>query len=142
MNDDLLAALVAQPLTPFAGRDVISSAIEVPSAAGGLREAMKFAPVEFDIDEEVYVLLRCTVKKVRYQKIKDTEALSRIHIFASDEATFVDGTFAETHLTAQRDKLRRLREEAQGISQLPDADERGEKPDGVTDEEWEASATR
>lgn len=97
--------MTTDKLSPFEGRPVIRAAIEIPSAAGGLREAMKFEPVEFHHEEEVYVVLRCTVAKVRFDPIKDTDSLARIHVFAAEEATFVDGEIVAEHLAAQRARL-------------------------------------
>lgn len=120
MNDDLLAALVTTPLTPFEGRDVLRAAIEIPGAAGGLREAMKFEPLEMHTGQEMYVLLKTKVGKIRFDPIKDTEAFARVHVLNASEATFVEAAFAEEHLTEQRDRIRVLREKAAGVAGLDD----------------------
>jgi len=131
MNDDMLAALVVdrEQLGQFEGSDVLKVGIEIPSAAGGLREAMKFAPVVLHKGDEVYVLLKTNVTKIRFDPITDTEAVARVHILDAEEATFVDGKFAEKHLKEQRDRIRKLREEAQGIRSAPGQDGEGDDPE-------------
>ncbi len=62
--------------------------------------------------------MRCTVAKVRFDEVKDTDSLCRIHVLNADEATFVDQKFAEKHLTEARKQLKKLRDEAMGIASL------------------------
>ena len=90
-------------LTDFEGRPVIRAAIEIPGAAGGLREAMKFEPAEFHHGDEVTLVIRCTVGKVRFDPIKDTDALARVHVFVAEEATFIDGALVTEALAEHRD---------------------------------------
>jgi hypothetical protein len=108
----------ARPLSPFEGRDVVAAAIEIPGAAGGLREAMKFVPGELQHDDEVYVVLHCRVKKVRFDEIKDDEGLTRVHVFDVDSAALVDGGLVRDHLDAQNERIRLAKEQAEGIQRL------------------------
>lgn len=105
-------------LGDFEGDDVLQSGIEIPGAAGGLRDAMAVDPVRLSKDDEVFIVLRCTVAKVRFEPIKDTDALRRVHILAADEATFVDGDLVREHLAAQSDRIQRAKEAAAGVSRL------------------------
>lgn len=102
---DLADALAVRKLDPFEGRDVIRAAIEIPNAAGGLREPMKFEPVEMHHGEEGYIVLHYAVTKVRFDPIKDTEALARIHVLNVDDAAFVDGSVVAEHLAQQRARI-------------------------------------
>lgn len=119
----LAEALAARPLTPFEDRDVISAAIEIPNAAGGLREAMKFEPREMHHGDTVYVVMKCNVAKVRFDPIKDTDALMRVHVFHAEEASFIEGTAVESTLAEQREKIQRAKDAVDGIRRLPYGDE-------------------
>jgi hypothetical protein len=122
MNDDELARLVTKPLGDFEGNSVRGAAIEIPGAAGGLREAMRFEPLAFHKGDEVYVVIKTSVDKIRHDPIKDTDDWTRVHILKAEQAAFVDGDFAEQYLADQRDRIRRLREEALGVQTLDGTD--------------------
>lgn len=131
-SDDAAAALAnpAGTLQPFEGKAVLRAAIEIPNAAGGLREAMKFEPREFHHGEQVFVVLRCSATKVRFDPVpKAEENLVRVHVLNAEEATFIDGAAVESALVEQRNRISRLREEAAGIARLPYGDELQEAHD-------------
>ena len=107
-------------LTGFEGHDVLRAAIEIPNAAGGLREAMKFEPREMTHDEEVTIVLKCRVKKVRFDPIKDTEALARIHVLDAIEATFIESEAVEQALADQRDRIEEAKRLSAGTPNLDD----------------------
>lgn len=120
------AAPAAEPgkLSPFEGKDVLRAAIEIPNAAGALREAMKFEPVELHHGAKVYVVLECDVAKVRFDPVKDTDALARVHVFDAIGATMVDADLVRSHLDAQRERIQLAKEEAEGVQRVPfDGDE-------------------
>lgn len=98
-------------LQPFEGKLVLNSAVEIPNAAGGLREPMQFEPRELHHDEEVYVVLRSKVRKVRFDPIKDTDALTRVAVLDVVEGMFVDADLVAKHLAEQRARLAEAREE-------------------------------
>lgn len=56
-------------LAEFEGLPVVQVGVEMPNAAGGLQEAMKFDPVEWHHGDEGYIVLRYTVNKVRFDPI-------------------------------------------------------------------------
>lgn len=120
---DMAEALVDKShLQPFENKPVVKAAIEIPGAAGGLQEAMKFDPVELHQGEEVHVVLRCTVAKVRFEPIDKEEpsgAQSRVQILRAEEATLVDGDVVEEHLTIQRLRIQKAKDDAAGIQGLP-----------------------
>jgi hypothetical protein len=104
-------------LHPFEGRDVVNAGIEIPSVAGGLREALKVEPIEMGHDEETYVILRLRVRKVRFDKVPDTDVLTRTHVMDCLGSAFVSGPLAESmaqELDAQQARIER----AKGIERL------------------------
>lgn len=124
---DLAGALAdTSGLTPFEGLAVRQVGIEIPGAAGGLRDAMKIEPAEFHKGETVYVVLQCVVGRVRFDPIdKDDPAgdQRRVHIFDVEGATMVDGDLVREHLDAQADRIARAKDRAAGVSRLPTPDE-------------------
>ena len=118
LNDAVLVALLDPHLTSFEGREVMRSTIAIRNAGDGLSEAMKFEPIELHQGQRVYVVLECDVSEVSFPQIKDTDALSRKHVLRAGAATLVDGAIVLEHITAQRDRIQRLREKAQGIERL------------------------
>ena len=105
-------------LGEFAGADVLQCGIEIPAAGGGLNPAMEIEPQTFDIGDRVFVVLGCTVAKVRFEEIKDTDALRRVHVFKASEATIVDEDLVREHLEAQQERVLRAREQAAGVARL------------------------
>lgn len=108
-------------LGSFEGDEVLAVGIEIPSAAGGLREALAIDPIVMHRDEEVMVLLKCKVQKLRHEPVKDTQGWRRIHILETTDATIVDGTeFAEA-LDAQAERIQRHKDAASGQGRIDDA---------------------
>lgn len=101
-------------LSKFEGKQVVTAGLEIRNAAGGLNEALKVDPEEWHGGDEVHVVLRCTVDKIRHDPVKDMDAWKRIHILTASDATVIDGTLVEEALTEQAKRI----EEAAGIRQL------------------------
>lgn len=124
-------------LQSFEGRPVRSVGIEIPSAAGGLREAMKIEPQEFHHGERVFVVLECDVAKVRFDPLgDDTDDLRRVHVFAAESAVIVDEDLVRTQLDEQAAKIEEAKRRAKGEftldeAQLEQAHQAGEHADGL-----------
>lgn len=119
-------------LTPFEGRPVISVGLESPGAAGGLRDALTVDPVEFSHDQLVAVILIGPVAKIRFEEVKDTDGLRRVHVMQVDEAAIIDPAAVEGLLADQREKVQAAIIEAerqQGIHRLPTGDGDGDEDD-------------
>jgi hypothetical protein len=105
-------------LGSFEGRQVIGTGIEIPGAAGGLRDALTIDPQALHADETVYVVLECRVKKIRHDPIHDSlndvDLWKRVHVLDTQAATIVDRDIVVAHLEEQA----RLIEEARGIQRL------------------------
>lgn len=116
---DIASALNATGLGEFEGALILSTGIEIPNAAGGLRESLKIDPLIMHKDDERLVLLRTTVGKIRFDPIKDSEGVTRIHVLTTTEATIVEGDVFEQALKLQAEKIQLAREEAEGTQRLP-----------------------
>lgn len=118
MGVDLAEALATTVIGEYDGCAIISTGIEIPGAAGGLRDPLKVAPFTGHKGQKVFVLLETTVDKIRFDPLKDTEAWRQVSILKTDIATIVDEGFAKSHLDAQREAIRLAEEEAAGIQRL------------------------
>lgn len=115
---DLATALANHHLTPFEGDEVIAAGIEIPGAAGGLREAMQVEPIEIHKGDEVYVVLRCSLSKVRHDPIKDTKAWRRVHILETVEAAIVDPAVVKDYLATQTARIKAAKDALEGKQRL------------------------
>lgn len=106
--------MTATKLTKMDGKDVRSASIAITNAGDGLSDALAVDPQEFHHGEKVYVVLECEVAKVRFDPIKDTQDLRRIHFFRAGNATIVDESIVAEQLEEQARKI----EEAAGIRRL------------------------
>lgn len=79
-------------LASFEDQPVIGSSIELPNAAGGLREALDIEPAEFHMGDEFTVAFKCRVRKLRFDPVDKDELdaeLRRIHVADVIQATLV-----------------------------------------------------
>lgn len=100
-------------LAKFEGLDVIRSSVEIPGAAGGLRDAMKVDPIEAHKGDTMYVVLECVVAKVRHDPIDKedfTGPQERVHILSTTSATIVDKELVFDALAAQKDRIAEAKE--------------------------------
>lgn len=117
-------------MLPFEGHDVIASGVEMPGASGGLNKALGVNALELHHGDPCYLILETRVEKVRHDKIKDTDALQRVHVLKVLNATPID----EGAVREALDEQVKLQEAAAGIQRLPldettDNDEPDEDPD-------------
>lgn len=124
----------ATDLGTFEGKAVLNAAVEMPNAAGGLRDPMQFEPKLIHHGDEGYIVLKYQAKKVRFDPIKDTAALTRVTVLDITEGTFVDEELVLEHLAAQRVRLAEARLAAE-------ADEKGGVITFPTDEDLLAAHT-
>lgn len=97
------------------GQSVSSVSFEVRGIAGGLDEGLKIEPVLFHIGDEFTLVLRGRVKGVRFDEIKDSDDVKRVHV-----ATAVEGMIIDDDLVSEAfEKMQARIEEASGIIQLP-----------------------
>lgn len=110
-------------LTDFEASPVIAAKIEIPDAAGGLREAMAVDPVELHHGDEGLVVLRYRVKKVRFDEAspklakdlgEEEGALVRVHVFETLEAMFMDDANLEKQVRENAVRVKLAVEEAAG----------------------------
>lgn len=105
-------------LSDWEGKEVTEVGVEMPNAAGGLQEAMKFQPVEWHSGDEQFVVLRGSVTKVRFEPVdKDVPDgdQRRVHILKVDEAFPIASEYVAEYMEKRRDEIRKAREEAEGV---------------------------
>jgi glucokinase len=106
-------------LAAFDGKAVLSAGIAITGAGDGLSEALAVEPQEFHHGEKVYVVIETEVAKVRFDPVKDTEGLRRVHFLKAGTATIVGESVVAEALEEQKRKI----EEHRGISRLELGDE-------------------
>lgn len=106
-------------LEPFEGKQVLAAGLEIPNAAGGLRESMKIAPEVFHIGDKRYVVLEIDCAKVRFDPIPKTNALTRVHVFDAQAATFVDEDLVREQLDRQKARIALAKDEESGQQRTP-----------------------
>lgn len=119
----LAGALANHDLGEFEGRQVLGVGIEIPGAAGGLRDAMKIEPVTAHQDEEMMILIRGPVGKIRFDPVKDTQGVTRVHVLNVSDAMVVEGEDFDAMLDAQKERIQRAKEAAAGVARLPTDEE-------------------
>lgn len=117
-------------LGSFDGRDVLGTNVAITNAGDGLSKAMSVEPLELHLGETVYVVLECEVSKVRFDPVKDTQAVQRVHILKAGAATMVDGDLVADVLEEQERKI----EEAAGVHRLPLGADDPDAPDPEGDD--------
>lgn len=135
-STDEAARLLGFELEPFEGLPVVSAGIEIPGAAGGLRDAMKVEPRAWHQGDRCYVLLECDVAKVRHDPIEQGEyngPQRRVHILNALGGTIMEPDLAKPAIDAQHERITKAREEALGIQRL--TDDTGQPAAGTTDDD-------
>lgn len=122
---DLAAALADNSkLGEFEGEKVLSAGIELPDAAGGLREALAIEPQAFHDDgSKRFVVLEVGLEKIRFDPIRDGKegaklGWRRVHVFKTSGATFVDADLVKSHIDQQRERIQRAKDQATGQGSL------------------------
>lgn len=109
-------------LSKFEGREVMNVTAAIRNTGDGLSDAMNVDLVELHHGEKVYVVLECDVEKLRFDPIKDTNALNRVHMMKAVSATIVDEELVREALDEQQRRI----DEANGVHALPFGGEGGE----------------
>lgn len=112
-------------LSKFEGKDVASVKAAIRNTGDGLSQSMSTDKVELHHGARVYVVLECLVDKVRFDPIKDSEQLDRVHMMKALDATIVDDELVADLMEAQVER----NEQAQGVHKLPGMGAHGEGDD-------------
>lgn len=133
------------PFGTFEGHPVLSSAVELPSLSGGLREAAEVQGGKIiQKDEEGYLLVKYRGAKTRFDPVKNTDGFQRVDIPAVEALAFVSGAAFEKAIARHDEALekKRLREQkekeaAAGTQRVPGTEpwgpDDGDDGDGLPD---------
>lgn len=113
-------------LSDFEGCPVTESAIEIPDAAGGLRDALKIAPVEWHKGQRVYIVFALDINKVRFDPIDKDEFAGdqrRVHVLKTHQATVVGEDLVKSELDAQAERIAEAKAAAEQIEGQQSIDE-------------------
>lgn len=114
-------------LEPFQGCAVTGVGVTVSNAGGGLHDPLEIDPemiesvAKISIGDSVYLLVRADCNGVSYKPVKGNEDQVRyVPSFHATDTTFVEDEWAVKVINEQRDRIERLREQAQGKQRLFD----------------------
>lgn len=108
-------------LPAFEGHSVTQAGIEIPNAAGGLREAMKIQPEAIKQGERRYVVLEVVCQKVRHEPIdreRPAGDQARVHVLMAEAATFVDHDLVREQLDKQKARIALAKDDASGQQRI------------------------
>lgn len=109
---------MADDLGTFEGAQVLNTTIAITNAGDGLSAAMQVDPVLLHLGDTVYVVLECEVGKIRFDPIKNTEAVGRIQVLRAGTATIIEADAVREAITTQAERIRMAAEKKAGVAQL------------------------
>lgn len=104
-------------LHEFEGREVHKAAIKIAGAGTGLSDSLKMDPVEIELGEDRYFVLRATCSRVSIEEDK-SEITTRVHTMNTSEITLLEDEIAKRLLQAAADNLARRKAEIEGQQQI------------------------
>lgn len=110
-----------EQLSRFEGKRVTEVGIEIRNVAGGLQDAVKFTPVEWQQGDEHFIVLRCLVKEIDHEPVdKDDYAgdQRRVHVLHAAEAFPIAASYVQEAVDAKRAEIKKLKDEAKGTPAL------------------------
>lgn len=99
----------------FEGKKVLATSLAVTNTGDGLSEALAVDPQILHQGDRGAILLEYEVAKVRFDPVKDTHGLTRVHILKAKTGTLLDLEEAAERLEEQRRRIA----EATGQEELP-----------------------
>lgn len=118
----------------FEGVEVISSSMKITKAGDGLSEALHLAPIAYHHGDEVFVVLKGTIRQVNHRPFdKDDQRLVRQHTLETDAITIVAEDDVQAALNAAAELLADLRDQAAGREPLPGLKGAGKNDDDEDD---------
>lgn len=107
----------------FEGQTVAAAVVKITRAGDGLSEALKLEPEAISQGEEVFLVLRGQVTRVGFEPVPKAESyLRRVHTIEAREVARVGEKDVQALLDAEADRIKKLREEAEGVQRLPETD--------------------
>lgn len=88
-------------LGEFEGLPVLAVGIELPGAAGGLRDPLRVDPLILHGGDTAFATFELVTNKVRFDPVKVDDALigwTRVHVMGVENATFVDENLVRDQL--------------------------------------------
>lgn len=108
-------------LSDFEGLSVRQVGIEIPGAAGGLRDPLRIDPQEWHKGERLFVVFELQVSKVRFDSIDRDDPAGdqrRVHITDVIGSAIVDRELVSEALAEQKRRVDAAEEAAKGIGHL------------------------
>jgi hypothetical protein len=95
----------------FEGRDIVSNSIAVTNAGDGLSASVAVKPVALHLGDDVYVILKTKVAKIRFEAVKDSEdEANRVAVLKTVGASITDLPAVRKALEVQAEAIAHARE--------------------------------
>jgi hypothetical protein len=108
-------------LKEFEGKAVTEVGVEIRNVAGGLQDAVKFTPVEWEQGSEHFIVLRCLVKEIDHEPVDKEDYAGdqrRVHVLHAAEAFPIAARYVEKAVDEKRAEIQKLKDEAEGTPAL------------------------
>lgn len=139
---------MSQKLGSFEGKQEVSARVQIAGVNDSLTTPLSALPRAWKSGERLPILVWVKVETLRHDPAKEGSGCVRVHLTEAYEAAVldhIDEALLNDLLSTQREAVaayeadqERLRDEAKGIHKLPL--DQAERPDGMSDQEWEESA--
>lgn len=107
-------------LLTYKGEDVGQVAVRIKKAGDGLGDGLQVAPVEYDVDDEVYYVLKAKVAHIDHGRDRKTKQLVRTYIMDTTDITATDESTVGEILLSAALRLEKARADAVGQGALDD----------------------
>lgn len=103
------------PLGEFEGRDVLQATLIITKTGDGLSTMMEIEPAAWHQGTKLHVVMEVDLTKIRFDQIKGTDAMKRVHIGEAGTIAIVDASVVADVMAQQQKK----NEEKAGTMRLP-----------------------
>lgn len=130
-----VAALAdASGLPEYLGKPTVRTTIAVTNTGDGLSQAMAVDPVVYEPGSTQYVVIECDVPSHTFELNEDGDAYELKQKLRGGVAVVVDADLVKRVVDEQRERIRKARDEAQGIMAMPFEAGSDDESDGPLDE--------
>lgn len=142
---DLASAMTETHLTAYRGREVRRVRVKLTGAGDGLSEALSIDPLELDMGQIGYALVKFVAGPHKHRVMKgyehgETDAPLELEMeLVAQTVTIVDEDYAGKPIDAQRERIRLAKDAAKGVASLPGTVGTGKPGDGWAAEDDEVS---
>ncbi|MBU6429568.1 MAG: hypothetical protein KGR26_11185 [Cyanobacteria bacterium REEB65] len=112
--------MAAKQLPLFDGKAVHKASVRITKTGDGLSEAFDLDPNALELGQHVCFVVRGIVTQVNHRTKGDAEdgEVNRQHTVAAEDIAIIDPGVADKMISAEKDRLQRLKDERDGQERL------------------------